>query len=589
MQFHAFKLRFRRRLRQRQHQVEDIGQQTEVLAERYFFQRLNKLNSSVWRFVIAWVSLFVLLIGSLVGQNLVLSGYYQHYVPAPGGIFTEGIVGSFNNANPLYASSEVDKTVSKLLFAGLLKYDDKQQLVGDLADKWSVDAKGTTYTVTLRPHLTWQDGQPLTADDVVYTYKALQNPDAQSPYESSWHGITVAKVNARTVTFTLPNVLASFPQNLMNGIVPAHLLAKVPMSDLRSIDFNTANPIGSGPFMWRKLQVSGTGLDQAEEQIALTPFSGYYAGEPKLKSFIVHVFATRHAMEDSYTHGQLTAMVNPSVDTPANAINYNLVLSAATMVFFKTSSGVLSDKVVRGALVKATDTDQIITKLGYGTKAVREPLLQGQLGYDKSYVQPGFDPAAAQTALDQAGWVMGKNGIRAKAGQALSFNLTASDTPEYAAVSRQLALQWRKIGVQANVQLEDPENFQSVLTNHSYDAVLYGITIGPDPDVFVYWDSSQGTVLAANRLNLSEYKSSAADAALESGRTRLDPVLRAVKYKPFLQAWQQDSPALGLYQPRLRIVANTKIYGLDEHQITNSTDALNNVQNWMIRTTRKTN
>src|SRR6185437_7044334 len=98
--------------------------------------------------------------------------------------------------------------------------------------------------------------------------------------------------------------------------------------------------------------------------------------------------------------------------------------------------------------------------------------------------------------------------------------------------------QWKELGVKVDVHLQQPEDFQNTLTTHAYDAVLHGISIGVDPDVFVYWDSSQSDIRSANRLNLSEYKSDAADDSLEAGRTRLDPTLRAIKYKPFLQAWQ---------------------------------------------------
>ncbi len=83
-------------------------------------------------------------------------------------------------------------------------------------------------------------------------------------------------------------------------------------------------------------------------------------------------------------------------------------------------------------------------------------------------------------------------------------------------------------------------------SSRSYDALLYGISIGVDPDVFVYWHTSQNDP-RSNRLNFSEYSSKAADEGLESGRTRTDAGLRTIKYRPFLQAWQRDLPALGLY------------------------------------------
>ena len=191
--------------------------------------------------------------------------------------------------------------------------------------------------------------------------------------------------------------------------------------------------------------------------------------------------------------------------------------------------------------------------------------------------------------LEADGWKTAKNGVRAKAGQPLAFTLTAADTPEDRLVTGQLRQQWQRLGVKLNVQLLGTVDFQNALTYHGYDAILDGISIGVDPDVFVYWDSSQADIRSANRLNLSEYKNPVADAALEAGRTRLDPTLRIIKYKPFLEAWQHDSPALGLYQPRVLYLTNGPVSGLGDHPVNTAIDRFANVQNWEIRQAKVTN
>lgn len=588
MDFHALKLRLRRRLRRRQHQVEDFGSQTEKGLERNFFGRLNKLGQ-VWRFVTAWLLLFMLLLGCLVAQNQALSGYYQKAGPVPGGMYTEGVLGSFTNANPLYAASDVDTTVSHLLFASLFHYDNNNKLVGDLAESWQVDDKGTTYTVRLRPHLTWQDGQPLTASDVAFTYHTIQNPDAQSPLNGSWQNVTITAVDSRTVTFKLANPLSSFIYTLTNGIVPAHILQSTPPSDLRSVSFNTAQPVGAGPFQWYAIQVSGSGPENAEVQIALKPFAGYWRGAPKLKSFVVHAFADQKAMIDAYKRHKITAMAGLSsvpagIDGQSDSVIHNLQLTAATMVFFKTSSGILSDVNVRRALIESINVPTVLEQLGYPAHPVKEPLLEGQTGYQARYAEPAYNVAQAKADLAKAGWQPDAKGMLHKNGQPLSFVLYADDNHEYAKVSAVLARQWRKVGVDVQVNLQPTEDFKNTLATHEYDAVLHGISIGVDPDVFVYWDSTQADVRSANRLNLSEYKSAAADKSLEAGRSRFDPALRAVKYQDFLASWQSDAPALALYQPRYLYITHGKVYGLTAHSINNGVNRLANVSQWMIRT-----
>ena len=172
------KLRWRRTLRRGRRQVEDIGLQAEDHIERHFFRRVSRLVE-VRRFVVSWILLVLFLIGGVVFQVRSMANYYTALGPVPGGNFTEGVVGSFTDANPLYASGQVDSSVSKLLFASLLKIGQNGNLVGDLAYKWTVDARGVQYTLYLRDKLTWHDGKPLTAEDVVFTYQTIQNADAK--------------------------------------------------------------------------------------------------------------------------------------------------------------------------------------------------------------------------------------------------------------------------------------------------------------------------------------------------------------------------------------------------------------------------
>ncbi|MDB5170369.1 MAG: hypothetical protein JWO35_63, partial [Candidatus Saccharibacteria bacterium] len=460
MHMRRIKLRFRRQLRKSQKQVEDIGTQAEQNIEQHLFKRFGRL-SEVRRFVTGWTLLLVLLISGLLAQNVLLSSYYQTVRAVPGGIYTEGVLGTFTNASPLYATSNADASVSRLLFAGLLRYNDQGKLVGDLASGYTVDEKGITYTVHLKPGLKWHDGQPLTSADVLFTYKAIQNPDAQSPLQGSWRDIDVTAPDAQTVVFTLASPLAPFAYNLTNGIVPEHVLGDVPPSDLRSTDFNTVRPVGSGPFTWEAIEVTGDKRETAQEQIALLPFKDYHGDVPKLQEMIIHVYASRDQLISAFKDKQLTAAVGlTSVPKEFNSIGqlqeHSLTLKAANMVFFKTTSGVLADQKVRKALVQAADVSHIIKSLDYSARAVRAPFLVGQLGYDPTLTQPGFDLKTAKAGLDVAGWLPGKDGVRFKDGKPLTFVLSAADTPEYKMVTGKLKQQWQALGAKLDVQLQNP-------------------------------------------------------------------------------------------------------------------------------------
>lgn len=582
----------RRDMRKRQRQVEAqvgavkaMGAEVESLAERHFFKRLERLVP-VRRFVVGWVLFFVLLSGCLVGQIRALDGHYRRLQPIPGGVYSEGILGDFTTANPLYASGEVDESVSKLLFSGLMTYNEQNDLVGDLAEGWTVDPTERVYTVKLRPHLSWHDGAPLTAQDVVFTYQTIQNPDALSILHQSWKDIKVAAVDNLTVSFTLPNQLSAFPHHMTNGIIPQHLLKDVAAEELRSVTFNTLHPVGSGPFMWQKIEVSGATPETREEQIALAPFRYYHAGVPKLSSFIIHSFHDAKRLEASFEQRGVTGAsfleLPNAVRADSRVQTSSFMLTAANMVFFKHSHPLLADAALRKALVQGADVQSLINQLEYPTRPIKGPFLIGQLGYDPASVQPVFNRQEAAAALDAAGWAVGPNGMRAKAGAPLAFAVLAQDTPENRVTTAKLQQDWRQIGVKADMQLRSGTDLQQAVSGQNYDALLYGISIGADPDVYVYWHSSQKDA-RSNRLNFSEFSNKAADAALEGGRTRIDAALRAVKYKPFLQAWQQDTPALGLYQPRYMYATHGTVYGLEPRTINNATDRFNNVQNWQIR------
>lgn len=584
----ALKLRVRRRLRLRKRQVEAIGSQAEEQLERNLFRRLERLHA-IRRFMAGWIVLVILLAACTVVQIRALGGYYQTLQPVAGGTINEGVVGSFTNANPVYATSSVDLAVSRLLFASLYSYNDKNHLVPDLAAApYIVSPDGTQYTIKLRTGVKWHDGKPLTAQDVAFTFAVIQNPDARSPLNASWQDITVSVPDAHTITFTLPDPLAAFPSSLTTGIIPKHILGTTPMSAMRSSDFNTSNTIGSGPFRWQAIEVTGGSPQDRQERIALQRYDDYHRGAAKLANFVIHSFRSQTDMIQSFSQQEINAMaglneVPSQFKKDSSVYSYNLPLTAAVMTFFKTSEGVLAETEVRKALVYGADQQKIIDSLGYATKPVREPLLQGQLGYDASLAQPGFDANAARKTLDSAGWVVGKNGIRYKSGQPLTFKLYAEETSEYSRVAKLLQEQWRAIGVDVVLEMQKAADFQSTLAFHSYDALLYGISIGNDPDVYAYWSSAQADLRAISRLNFSEYKSTTADAALESGRTRTDAALRAVKYRPFLQAWQKDAPALGMYQPRFLYITRGQLFGLKEHYINTPADRINSVNQWMIR------
>lgn len=585
------KLRWRRSFKRQKQQVEILSQKADNKLDRLFFKRLSGLID-VRRFVISWVLLIILAMTGVWFQFRSLPEYYKSTVPTEGGIYTEGVLGAFTTANPVYATGPVDSAVARLAFSGLMEYDSKGALTGELAEQVTPNDKNDTYTVKLKDNIYWHDGKKITAKDIVFTYQLIQNPDSKSPLRSNWQGVKITASNDRTIVFALPHPLVSFPHSLTTGIVPEHLLKDIAPSQLRTASFNTVNPVGSGPFKWESLVVKGQNPENREELVGLIANEGYFKGRPKIDRMIIRAVHDENKLLELFNDNQLTAA--SGLDNFKNSIKqdnspreYSTNINGQIMVFFKTTQGDLADVKVRQALVRATNKSEMVTSLGYSVALSNSPFLRTHIGYNKDLAQAPYNGDEANRLLDEAGWKKDDKGMRFKDGRPLKFKFYAQKTNDFESVAKNLQKQWKIVGIDAEVNLLSPEEIQPVISDHNYDALLYGIELGVDPDVYAYWHSSQADPRSANRLNFSEYKNGEADLALASGRSR-GGELRAVKYQPFLKVWKDEAPALALYQPRFYFVTKVKIYGFSDAAINTPTDRYNNVENWQINTKQAT-
>ncbi len=577
-------------IKKRQKDIDELSNATENTIEKHFFRRLANLTK-VKRFVIGWLVLMLLLLLVGVLQIGVLRHKYQKLYFVPGGTFTEGLVGSYTNANPIYASGSVDSSVSRLLFSGLLTYNSDQKLVPALADKITIDKTEKIYTVTLKQNLFWQDGQPLTAQDVVFTFKTIQNPDAKSFLLSSWQGIKIQAKDAHTVVFTLPGTLSSFPDSLTTGIIPKHLLKNVPAEQLRSNDFNTIKPVGSGPFSYDTVEVQTDKNGEKHEQVAFLANDSYYRGKPGIKKYVINTFNDQTELLKAYDDKKVNAVsglgeIDQKYAKDQHNNIYSVPIAGQTMVFFKNSKSVLADPKVRRALVLGSNRQHVVEATGQILKQSNEPLLSSQIGYDKRYVQKTSDIKTANKLLDNAGWKKTVDGIRTKKKDPLTIKFVTLSTDEYSHVAQELKKQWASIGVRVDVALLNEEDLKNAVSARDYDALLTTLSIGADPDVFAFWHSSQADVRSKSRLNFSDYKSHAADASLEAGRSRSNPKIRAIKYRDFIKAWNKDNPALALYQPNYTLIVRSPFSGFNSKSLVSPVERYSDVEKWLIRQQR---
>lgn len=578
----------KRRFRKRRKQALELRGEAGRQLDKHLLDHVDSsLGTAAWRFVVSWLLLLVVLLGGVAIQAQALGRYYLGSQPLAGGEYVEGIEGLFSTASPIFATSNVDASVSKLLFSGLLRYNEKGDLVGDLAESWSTDAGGTTYTIKLRPNIYWHDGEKITSADVVYTISAIQNPDTQSPYNLNWRGVAVSALDDLTVVMTLPNPLASFSTSLIQGIVPQHRLSSVPYAQLRSDEFNTRLPVGSGPFIWGGSISLDAGGEKKHQRITFQGDPKYHLGEPKLSHYIIETYPAQSEIIDALKGGRINAAALSALDDVSQSDilrfnQHNVPLMSGVYLFFNISRPALSDKSVRNALIKSVDTSVLRAQLNYPVIDVDGPILRAHFAFDPNHVQQTTNITEAANLFDKVGWTKAEGTfVRQKDGKALEFTLLTEDQVDYARLADSLQRQLAEVGVKLTVDVKAGQDFRRALLAHDYDSLLYGITIGSDPDVFPYWHSSQAVT---ERFNLSEYKSGTADDALGSARSRQDQTIRTAKYRVFSDAWRDDVPAIGIYQPRLLFVTNGQLFNFSVTHIASSTERYANVHSWMFLT-----
>lgn len=578
------KLKFRRHIRRQKRSLEEAGGKADQHFERHMVRRWRNLKE-VRRFVIGWLVLAALLFTGVFIQRRDLSAYYQTETPTSGGIFREAIVGELTNLNPIFASSLADRSASKLIFNSLLTYDQEGRLVGDLATDYEISKDKTIYTLNLRDDVLWHDGEQFSADDVLFTYQAIQDANTRSYLFNSWQNVKVQKKDDFTITFALPNRFTPFPHSLTEGgILPSHVLGEVESDQLRGIEFNVNTPIGTGPFIFEEIiELSN------QQRLQLSSNESYHLGNPRLDGFTMSVYQEAEAMLKAFNDGELAAIADvpsterESIENQLDTTWHDLPLTSGVYAFLKNTAGPLRSTQVRQALGHATNQSAILEALDDRFLAVNGPLLTDQLGYDESLVQNDFKPAKARNLLQRAGWTLKKNKtIRSNGKNQLRVNLVAEDSSESAIVAELLQEQWASVGVDLKVQLVNKEDIQlNFVAPHNYQILLLSIAIGQDPDVFAYWHSSQSN---PGGFNLSEYSSEKADAALESGRTRHQKGLRTAKYQAFLEEWTKDAPAIGFYQPSFRYVQQDRVRGFEPAKLTSPEDRFNQVHTWEINT-----
>lgn len=505
----------------------------------------------LWQLLLAVTCLGLIL--ALFSFQAQTAGLCTVTVPAPGGNLVEGIVGSPVHINPLLADANpVDKELATLVFDGLTGYDSEGRLQPNLASSWDISDDGLSVTFTLRDDISWHDGEPITAEDVLFSYGLLQNADfpASEGVRTLWQSVQMSSDGPLQVTFTLPEPNASFLEMSTRGIVPAHILEDVPVAELADHPFNQF-PVGSGPWMVNsRVDWPRTG------SLQLLPNPSHWPQGTQINGLEYHFFPDNNALMAAYRAGEIQAINNipPSLlqeylELPGLRLFTAPASRYSQLLFNLTDSGssAVSAVETRRGLALGLNRRRLVDNILQGQGLPLEgPYLPSSWAYDPAaFTNLDYDPAAAAALLDSAGWTLSEGStLRQNQGETLQLSLLFWDVPPYREIAEQVAGNWAELGVRVVMSPKNLSGFREALAGRTFDVALADVTPPGDPDLYDFW--SQEAVVRGQ--NYAGWNNRRASEALEQARQLWPDESRLPFYRAFLGFYDSDLPALTLFQ-----------------------------------------
>ncbi len=473
------------------------------------------------------------------------------------------------NLVPELGSSASSGDLSMFIYSYAVRFDDKANPIPDAVsevptlENGDVSKDGLTLKYKLRHNITFQDGVPLTCDDLKFTWQVILNPHNNVNTTDGFKDIKdIDCSNPYVAVVHMKRLYAPFLQQLwgVNGnapILPKHLLEKLndDKGSLNTAPF-LAMPIGSGPFkvvQW-----------QRGSEIRMEAYPKFFLGKPKLNEVVFKIMPDENTMETQLQTHEIDMIARGSA---INSLRYQalagdpkngLTLDASpsfiySHIDFNLRHPIVSDRQVRLALAYATDRPAILTKVlhGFGTLAETDqsPILSWAHA-DNVEAHP-YDIDKAKAILEADGWTVGPDGIRAKNGQRLEFILSTQSESTYGkAVQTFVQHSWHDIGVQADVknapsnQFFDNNPATGTLQGGHYDAAIFSWVAASDPDDSPLYTTKNFSPQGQNNLFWSNPK---VDRAAQDALTTLDRARRKADYDVVQQQMAIDVPTIILY------------------------------------------
>ena len=547
-----------------------------------------------WQILVVVVTLGIVAVLLFSQQSPVATGPFLPQ-PEQGGIYTEGLVGSLGRLNPLLDwNNSADRAVNRLIFSGLIRFDEHGMPQADVAQGWGVSEDGTLYNFTIRNNALWHDGTPVTSDDVIFTINMMKSAGSLYPQDVKdlWGKIEVTKLDDKNLKFTLPEPYVPFIDYLAFGILPKHLLESVPPDQLQSAEFNI-NPVGTGPYKFDHLIVENGQITG----VVLTASDKYYGKPPFIEQAVFRYYQSSAAALDAYEQGDVLSVSQITSDVLGTALEepnlsvYTSRLPQMTFVLLNLNNpdvAFLQSAKIRRALMLGTNRPYIINTLLKGQAVITDsPILPGSWAYYDGTEHFEYNPDESINLLKAEGYVIPSDGgdVRAKDKVSLAFTMLHPDDPVHTKIAQMIKEEWAGIGVRVDLQAVPYDKLAAdFLASRKYQAALVDLNLArtPDPDPYPFWHQAE----AAGGQNYSQWNDRAASEYLEQARVTKDYALRTRLYRNFQAVFAKELPSLPLFAPVYSYGVDSQVQGVQIAALYDPSDRLATFTSWYLLTRR---
>lgn len=487
-----------------------------------------------------------------------------------GGRLVIARTGGTDSLDPAKTVAGPSWEVFRLIFDTLVRRAPGGGFEGELAERWEATPDGKTWTFYLRKDRVFSNGNPVNADAVVFTFQRILDPKTAAPSRAFLGPVQrVEKVDDYTVRFVLDAPFALLLDNLASeyfGIVDPQAVKQY------GEDFGR-NPVGSGPFQLKEW-VTGERIVLVPNERHKTSRSGVEnKGKPYLEELtfrdIPQVETQLAAVQSGEAHmitnvpPEKALMFKDHPDLSVVQAGSGTGISYISFAMQKGADGRPStfkppfdDIRVRQAVAHAIDVQSIIDDVLYGFAVRNEtPMPAGNFGYDPSLGQytPDYDPARANRLLDEAGWVMGPDGVRQKGGRKLEISFWTTNTGSSAQVAQVIQEQLKQVGIKLKITSLDVGTYVSQVGSGDMQMELLGVG-WPSPNIL--------KIMTTLGWGFGLYNDPELTDLLARAERTVDDAERAQLYRQAQQRILQDAAIVPLYTPVSPILVRKSVKDL---------------------------